>query len=161
MNLSGLSAKDLEKKVLERKAWLQKVIEFAESLVPKYGKCLAHKQHSSHTYSEHLLEDFNGFSFLLKGAMSMFGMMCLTVYQLQGKEKEIKKEILDINYESGKESITVNSCVDEDTWIKELKFTVRYKRKFLIKMKKEKDLKEKQGDASILKDSLRRKLLRS
>lgn len=116
MDLSQLSTKELEKKVLARKAWLIKIVDFVEKIVLEHGECLAYKEHSAHTFSKHELKDVRGFTFSTEGSFSMFGGENIRIWYCPPRKKdEPNKEVLYLEWWS-RDDIHVKTCVDEKTW---------------------------------------------
>lgn len=78
--------KDLERKVRERIAFLQKVSNFFWAVAPKHGRQTKYRQGSSNIHIEFELVDFGGFSFVGSAGHTMFGGNDLKVTMGKGKK---------------------------------------------------------------------------
>ncbi len=141
MDLEKLSLEDLKQKVSERKAWLTKLIGFAEEFVPKHGKRVNNKPQSSLDL-EYVLEDFGDFSFESSGVTSIFGNMRLRIWhKSQGKSQLL----LDMNYSPDKKEILVDFSFDHAIWLGSLIQAVEHKDEILASIQLKKSLEESVG----------------
>lgn len=150
MDLSQLPIDQLEKKVLEKRAWLEEIIDFVEDVTFKYGKQLGYKEHDCHTYAKRELNDVKGFSFMKEGSFTMFGGEGLKIwYQPPSKKDVPKQEVLHLEW-WGRDSIHVRVRIDEKMWVLPLKRLMKNKKKIFPtpkqKKQQERQIEKKKQD---------------
>lgn len=132
MDFSKMSNDELAKLVLDRKIWLQNVIELVET----WGILISQEEiNSRFVYEEYSLENFEEFSFLLRRMSSMFGIMELTVRYHPQEEKAIMQETMRIRARVGTLDIIVEECFSQKKWFDKLISAMSRKDEILSKLR--------------------------
>lgn len=132
MDFSKMSNDELAKLVLGRKMWLQSVIELVET----WGMFIRQKEiNNRFVYEEYSLENFEGFSFLLRKISSMFGVIELIVRYCSHEEGAIMQEVMRMRARVGTLDIIVEECFNQKEWFDKLISTMSRKDEILSKLR--------------------------
>lgn len=156
MDLLQLSTDELARKLAERMAWFNEVIDFVTSITCEYGERLEHKVHSAHTYSKYELNGVRDFSFSSEGAYSMMGGENIRIWYSEKRGAQ-SKEVLFLEWWL-RTDIHVKTCVCEEKWTPALRRLMRDKKK-VFALKKRQEQKDKVKQELQLQEVLRRKIL--
>lgn len=105
------------RKVATRTRFLEKVVAFAETFVPKHGRNLVYSEHSCHTHTVDELKDFNGLSLLLDSGQSMMGGNRLIVWYHPGRKFDEKVlPVLEMSWQVEVEKCVVKTFVENTEW---------------------------------------------
>ena len=150
------TSKSLAKRVVARQRFLEKVIDFAETIIREGGRVIRHKTYDCYTQTEAELMNFAGFSFRTYGAFTMFGGEELKIWYHPDSKERPPQPVLEVEwYEMAK--LKVKHFDTSVKWQRALSRIIKDKEKVVARVRREKEIsKARAGRAALRQASLDR-----